>query len=299
MKFTSALIALLLASTVGVLAAPAGTSSREDAAIRKVLDSYVAAYNRGDAHAVAAYMTADAEHSDEQGVVASGRAAIEKRLAGLFAAGGSLKLVVTPRSRRLIRPDVALERGTALVTAPDGAGSGGTYTVVWTKTSGQWRMASIEETGDAPATTHYPQLQELSFLIGTWVDQDKNATIRTVGAWSANHNFITRQFSVKVDNRVQLAGTQIIGWDAAAERIRSWVFDSEGGFSQETWKKDGDRWVITSAGVLADGRRASALNILRRVDDEHLSWQSTEREVDGELQPSIRPVIVVRATAGR
>ena len=29
--------------------------------------------------------------------------------------------------------------------------------------------------------------------------------------------------------------TQRIGWDPAAKQIRSWEFDSEGGFGEGTW----------------------------------------------------------------
>ena len=73
-------------------------------------------------------------------------------------------------------------------------------------------------------------LDQLDWMIGTWTDGDENTTVRTVCEWAKNHTFITRSFKAFVDGKIDLEGTQVIGWDPAAGRIRSWVFDSDGGF---------------------------------------------------------------------
>jgi uncharacterized protein (TIGR02246 family) len=299
MRLLIPIAALLLACAGSAFAVQGGDHARDEEAIRKALDAYVAAYNRGDAKALAALMTANAEYIDDEGEVVRGRAAIEKEMADFFAEGASVRLAVTTESRRFIRPDVAIERGTAVVTSADGGSAQGGYTTVWSKVEGSWKMESVQESVDTVAPSHFEKLQELAWLVGTWVDQDDHATIRTVGEWTANRNFITRSFSVAVDGHVDLSGTEVIGWDPASERIRGWVFDSEGGFSQETWTKKGDRWVVTSAGVLSDGRRSSAVHIYQKMDDDRYSWQSTEREVDGEFQPDVRKVTVVRESAAK
>jgi len=51
---------------------------------------------------------------------------------------------------------------------------------------------------------------------------------------------------------------------------------------------------VKASFVLADGARASALNVYTRVDDDTIRWQSTNREIAGELQPNIPEVTVVR-----
>jgi hypothetical protein len=48
---------------------------------------------------------------------------------------------------------------------------------------------------------------------------------------------------------------------------------------------------------LSDGRKATALNILTYVDGDSFKWESTNREVDGELLPNVAAVVVVRALA--
>ena len=60
---------------------------------------------------------------------------------------------------------------------------------------------------------------------------------------------------------------QIIGWDAAAKRIRSWTFDSDGSFAEGSWSKKDNRWYVRKKGTTADGKMASAVNIITLVDD--------------------------------
>ena len=87
---------------------------------------------------------------------------------------------------------------------------------------------------------------------------------------------------------------QIIGWDPAAKTIRSWTFDSDGGFAEATWSFKKDRWLIHNNGVLADGRKASAVNIMKPIDANAFTWQATERTAGGELLPNVDEVLIVR-----
>jgi uncharacterized protein (TIGR02246 family) len=281
----------------GVAAQPEG--GPETAAIQKALDAFAAAFNRADARASAARFTTAAEYTDETGEITRGRDAIQQELEGLFADMPGLKLALAEQSFRLIRPDVGMARGTATVTAPEGGSADGTFTAIFVKEGGEWRIDSLQEGVPPPAPAAAAELEQLGWLIGEWTDTDEDATIRTVGAWTKNRTFITRSFTVEVDGQVDLEGTQVIGWDPAAERIRSWVFDSDGGFSEEVWTRKGNRWIITSLGVLPDGGRASAVNILTQLDENRATWQSTERDSDGELLPDVKPVTLIRQPAQR
>ena len=91
-----------------------------------------------------------------------------------------------------------------------------------------------------------------------------------------------------------MEGDQFVGWDPIAGQIRSWTFDSEGGIGEGRWIQDGNRWLVKASFVLADGSRASALNVYTFVDEDTIRWQSTNREIAGELQPNIPEVTVVR-----
>ena len=141
-------------------------------------------------------------------------------------------------------------------------------------------------------------LEALDWMVGTWIDEGEDATIVTECAWTKNRKFLKRSFKVKIDEEVTLEGDQFVGWDPLANQIRSWTFDSEGGFGEGLWIQDGDQWLVKASFVLADGSRASSLNVYTRVDDDTIRWQSTNREIAGELQPNIPEVTVVRQKAG-
>src|SRR5579859_6764737 len=102
-------------------AAPVKNAGDEEA-IRTAASTYVKAYSKGDAKAVAAHFTTDAEYVDEDGHVIQGRDAIEKSLADSFADAPGDQLEATIESIRFIGPGVAVEDGTARVT-PAGGGA--------------------------------------------------------------------------------------------------------------------------------------------------------------------------------
>ena len=120
------------------------------------------------------------------------------------------------------------------------------------------------------------------------------STSKTTCRWTKNKNFITRSFAVSIADLIDLEGTQVIGWDPAEKVIRSWLFDSDGGFGVGVWSRKERRWTIQALQVLPDGRRASSVNVLTQVDEDTFTWESTGREVDGEVLPNIGPVTVVR-----
>ena len=118
--------------------------------------------------------------------------------------------------------------------------------------------------------------------------------IETDCEWTKNRNFITRSFAVVVGDQVNKSGMQIVGWDPVAKQIHSWVFDSDGGFSEGTWTRKGEKWLIQQTGTLPDGGKSSVLNILKRIDNDSFTWQSINRDIDGEVLPNLEEVLIVR-----
>ena len=133
-------------------------------------------------------------------------------------------------------------------------------------------------------------------MVGSWIDndEDEDVTIQTDCDWTKNQNFMTRSFAVVVGDQVDMAGMQIIGWDPVAKQIRSWVFDSDGGFAEGKWTRKGDRWLIQQTGTLSDGSKSSAVNIMKQIDNDSFTWQSVQRSVNGDLLPDVDEVTVVR-----
>jgi len=148
---------------------------------------------------------------------------------------------------------------------------------------------------DASKATSDRPLGELAWLVGRWVDKGEDSTIVSDFAWTMNESFLRRSFQVETkDGGVVLKGTQVIGWDPVEHRIRSWTFDSEGGFGQGIWFRDGNRWLIKKSFVLAEGKRASSISVITYGDENSFRWRSINREIDGEWQPNTPEITVVR-----
>ena len=276
--------------------------AEDEAAIRKNAEAYVEAYNKHDAKALAAMWSPDAVYMDPStGEAAVGQEEIEKVFTETLADLKDAKLTVEVTSVDFMSPNVAVERGTARIIRPDSEPEESNYTAVNVKRDGKWLLDRVSEeeppAPPEPPPSNYEQLKELEWMIGSWIDQDEDATVQTDCDWTKNQNFINRSFAVVVGDQVDLAGMQIIGWDPAAKQIRSWIFDSDGGFAEGKWSRKGDRWLIQQNGTLPDGSRSSAVNIITRVDDNSFTWQSVNREVGGNILPNVDEVLVVRKPA--
>ena len=60
------------------------------------------------------------------------------------------------------------------------------------------------------------------------------------------------------------------------------MFDSDGGFSEGYWERQGNRWLVSKAGILPDGGTGSATDIYEFVDDNSFIWRAIDREVEGQ-----------------
>ncbi len=273
--------------------------SPDEATIRSNIDKYVESYNRRDTQTMANMWSPEAIYTDPRtGEGVMGRDAIKQLFDEIFAGEEDAKLAVTVESIDFVSPNVAIEKGAAVVTYSDHPAEETTYTAVHMKRDGQWVLDRVsEEEIPLPPLSNYEHLKSLEWMVGTWIDQDENTVIETDCEWTRNKNFMTRSFTMVTRDGVELSGMQIVGWDAANNQIRSWVFDSNGGFGEGVWTADGDNWTIESTGSLPDGRKTSATNLLKKIDDHSYTWQSINRVADGELQPNVDEVLIVREAA--
>ncbi len=297
-------ISVLVVSCASGLALNIARADRaeDEAAIRKNDEAYVAAYNKHDAKAIAAMWSPEAVYVDpETGEESVGREQIEKEFADTFADLKDATLEIKVSGIKFMSPNVALESGTARVLRPKEDPDESTYSALYVKRDGKWLLDRVteEEPPAPPPTSGYDHLKELEWMVGSWIDNDDedNATIETDCSWTKNKNFMTRSFAIAVGDQIDLSGMQFIGWDAANKQFRSWVFDSDGGFAEGKWTKKGDRWFIQQTGTLPDGRKASEVNIIKRLDNSSFTWQTVQRSVDGDLLPDIDEITIVRKPA--
>ena len=265
-------------------------------AIEKAIESYMMAFNAQDPSALAAHWSSEAIYTNLlTGEQFEGRDAIAAQFAEQFAGLAGAKLVVEINSIDFLSPSVAVEHGTAQLVSKNAAPVISRYSAIHVKSDGKWLLDRVSEDEDLTPPSNYEHLKELEWMIGTWVDEDDQARVETTCQWTKNQAFITRAFTISIGDQIDMSGMQIIGWDASKGKIRSWVFDSDGGFGEATWERKENRWMINSAATLPDGRKASAMHIMTLNDDDTFNWQSTGRELDGEILPNIKPVKVVRS----
>ena len=273
-------------------AKPAANHSADEAAIRANVSRFVKAYNARDAKAVAALFTSDGQIEDKEGNVSEGREAIAQTFAGVFKANPEKQLEVSIESIRFIGADIAVETGTTKETvAPNEPPDSDRYTVVHVKRDGKWQMALARDE-EGPVPTGHERLRPLAWLVGEWVDDDGSTVVLSSCRWSKDGNFLLQNFKVKVNGQESMDISQRIGWDPLAKRIRAWVFDSEGGYGDSFWTRDGDGWIMKATAVRPDGTTASATNRLIPVGNDAYVWRSVDRVVGDETQPSIEVKVV-------
>jgi uncharacterized protein (TIGR02246 family) len=276
-------------------ASPGNTGpSADERAIRQTATTFADAYNKHDAKAIAALFTPDGQLVDETGDVVQGREKVEGVFAAVFQEYPEATTSVNVRSVRFLSPSIAEEDGaTSVIHEPGMAPETGRYVVVHVKRDGKWLMASardLSQDASAPAA----ELQPLAGLVGDWIDESPDSLIRTSYMWTDNQAFILGEFTIHVAGRPVMTGSQRIGWDPLAKVIRSWVFDSEGGFAEGVYSREGDRWVIKLSGVTREGEAATATNIITFVGKDRMTWESRDRTVGGRATPDIEVVTMVR-----
>ncbi|HKB03696.1 MAG TPA: SgcJ/EcaC family oxidoreductase [Gemmataceae bacterium] len=268
----------------GQPAEPKGRAA-DEAAIRAANQAYAAALASGDLEAVMAFWDADGDYVDESGKVTSGKdniaALFRKALPELKGSKFTGKVL----NLKFLKPDICFEDGTVEITSPTGTKESSRFAAVWSRAGDKWLISSIR---DLPAeATDLPslaaaQLKDLEWLVGEWVDDEAKKDVTMSCKWDTNKAFLLMHYLVKREGQDDFEVTVRVGWDGASGKIRSWTFDSQGGFSEAFWTKDGKRWLVGSTGVLPDGGVGESTLIYEFKDANSFVWRATEREVDGQ-----------------
>ena len=274
----------------------AGDAAVGDAAIQKMIDAYVAAFNQRDAAAVAAHWAEQGVHVvKETGEKTEGREAIQGDFAKLSEDNPDAALAVKVESVRMVKPEVAVVEGVARVALDsDEAPSDTAFTAILLDTDGKWLIDSVHETvlPEPPTATDY--LAQLEWMVGHWVDDSEEVRVDTNVRWAANEAFLLRSYTVHREGELEHQGTQIIAWCPKTEKIRCWMFDSDGSFGEGNWTATDDGWQIDTTLTRPDGQLAKGTQLLKIVDEDTVTVERTALEIDGQELPASEPVRIVR-----
>jgi uncharacterized protein (TIGR02246 family) len=288
-------VLLGLSALVGAARLADDEHKEDKDAIAKSGEDFVAAFDKGDARALAAFWAPDGDHTDQSGHTVKGREAIERGFEQLFAENKGLRLHIDSESLKFITPDVAVEDGVSEVIPADGQPPSRTrYTIVHVKKDGKWLVSSVR---NAPVTppSNAEHLRGLEWAVGDWAGEREKGEMEHLSvAPTANENFLIATFMTTAHDAPVAGATQWIGWDPRAKKVRSWIFDDTGGFGDGTWTEDGKKWTIKATMVLRDGKEASATWVVGRVDDDTITLESKDRTADGHRLPDRKEIKLKR-----
>jgi len=273
---------------------PAASGDKALAAIRAASESFVAAFNKGDAKGVASHWTADGDYTDESGTKFSGCEAIEQEYARFFAANPGHKIKLAIDSLKLLSESAAIEDGRAVLDpAPAGAPATSRYIAVHVKIDGRWLMSTVRD-ARVEAPSNFRNVADLEWLIGTWTAEEHGAKTESVCRWVANKSFVERSYAVTHADGTTTSGVQLIGFNPQGGHVQSWNFSSDGGHAVGIWTPRAGGWSAEIRGTTGDGTNTSATNLLTRLDDYAYAWQSVQRSAGGQSLPDTDEIILKR-----
>jgi uncharacterized protein (TIGR02246 family) len=258
------------------------------------------AFNTGKADEVAGMFLPKGELIDEEGTVYQGSQEIKELLDGFFQQFPNTKLTFDIESIREVGP-IAIEEGTRIMTIANGeVKSQFRYIAVWAKGESGWRLASFRDFADDPVPTANEYLQPLAWLVGDWINEGADGKVTISYRWSDDKNFLLGEFQMTSPDGTPQKSSQRIGWDPSVGRIRSWLFDADGGFAEGHWALGDDDIVIKSSSVSPNGTTASATMKVTRENDDRFTIAGTDRIVGDNLDDDFEITVVRRPpTAGK
>ena len=280
-------ILICLSACLWLCAAAAGNSQEsskppagDEEAIGQLSQRLLEAYNGGQAQAVAAAFLPGGEAVDEEGNVYQGREQLEQIFGKFFAAFPGAKMTLDAAPLRWLGPGLAVEEGMRKVVTADGTGQATTkYVMTFVKHDGQWLVASARESPAEQVPTPHERLLPLAWLVGDWVDENPESLMLISCRWSEDQNFLLVDYTATTQGRAGMKTRQRIGWDPLAKRVRSWTFDSDGGYGDAHWTAIDTGWVVKSSAVLPDGQTGSATLFLQPVDQDRFVLRGFDRIV--------------------
>jgi uncharacterized protein (TIGR02246 family) len=272
------------------------TTSSTDAASRQIAEALVTAYKKGDAKAFAALFTADGEYIDDKGAVFHGRKAIEDEFAAFFKrTPGTIVDMDLKATRSIAKGVIASDGETRFKPSATAAAIPGTCHLVFVQDGSSWLVASLhEDDAAAKAPSHHEQVSKLEWMVGDWVGEGPRSHIHFSCKWDETGNYLIRDFSVQIGNEKAVSGTQRIGFDPSASQLKTWVFDSVGGFSDGYFNQDGASWISKTSGVTREGKHASMTVSITPVDKNRMTVETIDRVVGGVRVPDVEKLTIVR-----
>lgn len=285
---------------LGWLACAGGAASGQEkenpvvAESRKSAEAAVKAFNAGQADDLAAAFLPDGEFIDEAGTIYQGRKELTAAFTKFFEKFPGAKLTLSIESVRAVGPSLVIEEGTRVVVGGrDEDGQARVrYVAVRTKSDdGKWLIASHREFNDDPPPTPHERLKSLEWLVGDWVNEGSDAKVKIKFSWSDDKNYLLGNYEVVAGGKEVMKSSQRLAWDPVQGRVRSWLFDADGSFSEGNWTPTDDGWIVKSNATNAEGSTGSATLTYTRDGEHRFKIEATHRYIGDQLEPDFEIVV--------
>lgn len=298
LRNTLAAFALLFAVASAAAPTHAAPSTKLDPAIAATIKAFEQAFNAHNAQTINGLWTTDAVYNaPAANVQVKGREGISAAYAQLFKQQPTSSLKLTINESKIDSAKATL-LGIAEVTQKGQLPTRSLFRATLTKVDAGWFFSDVEE-AELPADSP-TGMSQLAWLAGTWTEALPSGDVKNTYHWVNGGAFMVRNYSRAAKQGPAAEGTQIFGWDAEQQCVRTWLFDSNSSFGEGYWQRQGpDTWINKMALKLPDGRRGSSTQIMTRKGDNEIILQSVDREIDGEFQPNTTPATMTRQTAAK
>jgi uncharacterized protein (TIGR02246 family) len=282
-------------------AAKEAAQEPDDPAKKAVLANvrtFIDAFNRHDVKTLLTLFADDCVLTEHDGSTIRGLKELEEELKETFENEPAARLSADVESLQLVAPNVIIEEGKTTYF-PDGKTltAETDYQATHVKKGDRWVMARVKSYNRI-VLSPYDLLRELEWLVGDWIDESPDSLVESSYRWDANKMFLLNDFTVRVKGRKVLSGTQRIGRDPLSKQIKSWVFDSDGGYTESLWSSpEDDTWVIKAKGVRADGKVVTMTNQLTHLGKDRFRYDSVDRIAGEERMPDFSAIAVRKPPA--
>jgi len=270
---------------------PATTVAKQpgdEAAVQKSIQEFSRAFEAGDAATAGRFLTSGAELVTEDGLIVRGRKDIQDAFAKHFADHSPVKIENISLDIRFPSRVTAICEGVVRVTPADSNSMIDRFEIRLAREDGNWLISMIHQWPHERAA-----LLDLEWIIGTWSSKQADAEVQTTYEWFGNKSYIRSHFTVREKDK-SYTGMQMIGLDPGTGRLRTWIFEAEGGFGEGVAIQDGKEWVFESATLLSTNDELQVTNVLVRIDGDTFTWQPLDLTVNGEQFGNLPPVKVTR-----
>lgn len=288
-------LAVALGALTWAIGQQPATAPTAEATAKTVLERYAAALNQRKTAAIEPFLAESVDHIADDGTATTGRANVLKLYESIAGDAANFSVALTVNSAKFVTANVLLIDGAATIKSGDSTETA-RFESVWEKAGANWQAVRIRELGDGSPVpeSNAEYLKEIDWLVGDWTAESAEYKVAMTVKYGKNRNFLIGEQSITRGNDEVVTVMKVIGYDAVRGELRTWLFDSDGGFGGGSLVRQGASWVDSTEFQTRGGDASTATHTFR-PNTNGFTWTSTDRILDGKPLPDLKLNYVLKA----